>query len=66
MALDWLADTTFLAVYLHGALHLERRRVGGVAGNSDEDEPFPVCNGSLVDDLRSNESGMAAEDFLRR
>ena len=64
--LDWLADATLLAAQLHRALHLERRWVGGVAGNANEDEPFLVCACPVVDNLRSNKGGMTVEDVLRR
>lgn len=64
MSLDWLADTTIPAIQLHGTLNLEGRRVGRVARNSNEDEPFLVRRHSVIDDLGSGKGSMAFEDFL--
>ena len=36
VSLNRLADTTVPAVQLHGALDLERGRVGGIARNTNE------------------------------
>ena len=66
VTLDWLADTSLLAVQLHRALHLERRWVGGVAGNANEDEPFLVCACPVVDDLRADKGRVAIKNLLRR
>ena len=66
VALNWLANTTLPAVQLNVALDLERGRVGRVAGDANQYQPLLICSRAIVDDLRTDEGGMAVEDLLRR
>jgi hypothetical protein len=62
MSLNRLTNPTVSAIQLH----IERRRICRVAGNSNEHEPFLVWGNSVVDDLGTRQRGMAVEDFLER
>ena len=42
VTLDRLADSTLATVKLHGALDFESGRVGGVTGDTDENQPLVV------------------------
>ena len=66
VALDWLADTTLPAVELNVTLDLERSGVGRVARDANQYQPLLICSRAVVDDLGTDEGGMAVEDLLRR
>ena len=65
MSLNRLADTTVPAVQLHGTLDLERRRVGGIARNTNENQPFLVSTAAVVDYLCTDEGCVPIEHLLR-
>lgn len=61
-----LTDTPIPAVELHSTLYFERRRVGRVARNTNEYQPFLVGAAAVVDDLSTNKGWMPVEDLLWR
>ena len=65
VTLDRLANPSLSTVQLHGTLNFERRGIRRVTGNTDQDEPFLVGAGAVVDDLSTNEGGVPVEYLLR-
>ena len=66
MTLDRLTNASLLAIQLHGTFDLERGRIGAIARNTDDDEPFLIGSDSVVDDLCAGESCVSVKYFLRR
>lgn len=48
---DRLTDPSFAAVKLHRSLNFERRGIGRVARDSNENWPFLVISNTVVDNL---------------
>src|SRR5258708_720488 len=66
MSFNRLTNPTTSAIQLRSALDLKRRRICRVAGNSNEHKPFLIWGDSIVDNLGTEQRGMAVEDFLGR
>lgn len=66
MALDRLANPSLSTVQLHSTLDFECGGIGRVTGNTNQDEPFLVGAGAVVDNLGTNKGGMSVENLLRR
>ena len=65
VAFNGLADTSFSAVELHGALDFERGRVCGISRYTDQNKPFFIRSHSIVDYLSASKRRMAVKYFLR-